>query len=278
MRASIAAVKSRTTQEQQKAAPLCFSFSTDTGVHLRLDRLSLQQGLIEQLVELLFVLLSIDNPLSQVPQPEPSPRVVTAVTSIPWLHIKLPMKTFQGALDIGRPDVVLPAFLTEHSSEYRPAVHSNPHVHVCPGLLSDVPEVEFDLQGLPRLQKGLSVFTMVEITRQCCSLDVLLLLLGNRDAKNQGVNPAGYSGDEHDGCQPQRQSQKKGEAEESLPAHSVASLVEASIVQTQVAEYLSCYEHPQSVGHHPSRDAVWQQPETAQQIEDDVGRQSHRRH
>lgn len=32
MSASITAVKSRTTQEQQKAAPLCFSFSTEKRV------------------------------------------------------------------------------------------------------------------------------------------------------------------------------------------------------------------------------------------------------
>lgn len=42
---------------------------------LRLDRLSLQQSLIEQFVELLLVLLSIDHPLGQVPQSKPSTRV-----------------------------------------------------------------------------------------------------------------------------------------------------------------------------------------------------------
>lgn len=39
---------------------------------LRLNRLSLQQSLVEQLVELLLVLLSIDHPFSQVAQPKPS--------------------------------------------------------------------------------------------------------------------------------------------------------------------------------------------------------------
>lgn len=49
--------------------------STSGGIVLRLDRLSFQQSLVEQFVELLFVLLGIDDPFSQVPQPKPSPRV-----------------------------------------------------------------------------------------------------------------------------------------------------------------------------------------------------------
>lgn len=41
----------------------------------RLDRFALQQGLVEQLVELLLVLRRVDHPLGQVPQPQPAPRV-----------------------------------------------------------------------------------------------------------------------------------------------------------------------------------------------------------
>lgn len=48
---------------------------------LRLDRLSLQQSLVEEFVELLFILLSINHPLGQVPQPKPSTRVRKR-----WIH------------------------------------------------------------------------------------------------------------------------------------------------------------------------------------------------
>lgn len=113
------------------------------------------------------------------------------------------------------------------------------------------------------------------LSAKFCPLDVFLLLLGNGDTKNKGVDSAGHCCDQHNGCQPQRQSKEKGEAEESLPAHCVTGLVEASIVQTQVAEYLSCYEQPEGVGHHPSRDAVWKKPEAAQQVENNICCQSH---
>lgn len=49
--------------------------------NLRLDRLPLQQSLVEQFVELLFILLSINHPLSQVPQPKSSTRVRKR-----WIH------------------------------------------------------------------------------------------------------------------------------------------------------------------------------------------------
>lgn len=54
-----------------RSSPPCVPHLRD----LRLDRLPLQQSLVEQLVELLLVLLSINHPFSQVAQPKSSPRV-----------------------------------------------------------------------------------------------------------------------------------------------------------------------------------------------------------
>lgn len=55
--------------------------SNSKEVDSRLDCLPLQQSLIEQFVELLFILLSIDHPFSQVPQPQPSAGVRKR-----WIH------------------------------------------------------------------------------------------------------------------------------------------------------------------------------------------------
>lgn len=64
---------------------------------LHLDGLSLQQSLIEKLVELLFILLGIDHPLCKVPQPEPSARVREG-----WIH--LPLEKRREAAGMKPPD------------------------------------------------------------------------------------------------------------------------------------------------------------------------------
>lgn len=48
---------------------------------------------------------------------------------------------FVGHSDVCGPDVILPAFLTQHSPQDRTTVHTNPHVNICLGFLSDIPAV-----------------------------------------------------------------------------------------------------------------------------------------
>lgn len=48
---------------------------------------------------------------------------------------------FIGHCDICGPNIILPTFLAQHSSQDRTTVHSNTHVHICLGFLSDIPVV-----------------------------------------------------------------------------------------------------------------------------------------
>lgn len=57
---------------------------------------------------------------------------------LPWYPSSL---HFVGHSDVCGPDIVLPAFLTQHSSQHCAAVHSDPHVNICLGFLSDIPVV-----------------------------------------------------------------------------------------------------------------------------------------
>ena len=59
---------------------------------------------------------------------------------LPWYPSSLHLV---GHSDVSGPDVILPAFLTQHSAQDRTTVHSNPHVHIGLGLLTNVPAVGF---------------------------------------------------------------------------------------------------------------------------------------
>ncbi len=70
------------------------------------------------------------------------------------------------------------------------------------------------------------------LSSQSRPLNVLLLLLGNRDAQDEGVHATGHGRDQHYRSQSQRQRQKEGKAKKRLPAHRVAGLMEAGEVQS----------------------------------------------
>lgn len=65
---------------------------------------------------------------------------VVCLSVLPWYPSSLHLV---GHSDVCGPDVVLPAFLSQHSPQDRTAVHSDTHVDIRLGFLSDVPESRF---------------------------------------------------------------------------------------------------------------------------------------
>lgn len=61
---------------------------------------------------------------------------------------------FIGHCDICGPNIILPTFLAQHSSQDRTTVHSNTHVHICLGFLSDIPVVSSESSSVKNSVKS----------------------------------------------------------------------------------------------------------------------------
>lgn len=61
---------------------------------------------------------------------------------------------FIGHCDICGPNIILPTFLTQHSSQDRTTVHSNTHVDICLGFLSDIPVVSSESSSIKNKAAG----------------------------------------------------------------------------------------------------------------------------